>query len=300
MTNRSFSLGMLAVALGAAAAGVASRFPVAQQRPYDLAGVPRSDTARWTSLGHPTLVANLWWLRAVQYMGDPAADQRGWEMLYPAVNLVTDLDPGHGYAYQVAGIVLGGAGRVEESNALFEKGARLVPDRYILSFQRAVNAFLYQGDYAAAAQWFERASRVPGAPAARMRAYAAAMFVKGDQHDRAVALLTESLAAAEDEETRRNIREQLDQVELEQRADVLERAAAVYRTRHGAPPVNLLLLVADGLIPALPVDPFGGRLYLDDDGRVRSTVHPRRYERPDSAQRAPAAAPLAPAPETAP
>lgn len=271
---------ILAAVLGLLSAAVASRFPVARQRAYDLAAVPSAQAARWTSAGHPTLVANLWWLRAVQYMGDDRADERGWEKLFPAVDLVTDLDPRHGYAYQVAGIMLGGAGRFAESDAIFEKGFRNVPGRYILAFQRAVNAFLYEGDYPEAAHWFEAASHVPGAPAARMRAYAAAMLAKGDQHEAAVALLKESLQAAEDDETRQSLGKQLDQVELEYRATVVEKAAAVYAARHGFPPAVLELLVLEGLLPELPADPFGGMLYLDPEGRVRSTVHQRRFERP--------------------
>lgn len=280
MPRRAPIFGVLAAALGICAVGLASQLPVAQLRAYDLGAIPGAGAARWTSLGHPTLVANLWWLRAVQYMGDDGADRRGWDKLYPAVDLVTDLDPRHGYAYQVAGIVLGGVDRTAESNALFEKGTRNCPDRYILPFQRAVNAFLYEGDYAAAARWFEAAARVPGAPADRMRRFAATMFVKGDKFDAAAALLRESLGKADDDESRKSILQQLDQVELERRADAIEHAAAVYAARHGFAPALPEALVLEGLLPEIPADPFGGVLYVDPEGRVRSTVHPYRFERP--------------------
>lgn len=285
MLKRQLVLALLALALALASAGVATRFPAAGRRPYDLPVIPTAAAARLTSLGHPTLVANLWWLRAVQYMGDPLADRRGWDKLHPAADLVTDLDPRHGYAYQVAGILLGAIGEVQESNALFEKGSRALPGRYSLFFQRAVNAFLYETDYAEAARWFEAASRVPGAPAVRMRSYAAAMLVKGaNDRDRALAILRESLASAEDEDTRRRIEEQMVQIELEARAGIIEEAVEVYRERHFVDPVSLELLVAAGLLPELPEDPFGGVLHLDADGRVRSSVHPQRFlprETPD-------------------
>jgi hypothetical protein len=280
MSRHAHISGTLAAALGVCAVVLASRLPVAQLRAYDLGAIPTATAARWTSLGHPTLVANLWWLRAVQYMGDDRANQRGWDKLYPAVDLVTDLDPRHGYAYQVAGIILGGVDRTDESNALFEKGIRNVPDRYILPFQRAVNALLYEGDYPGAARWFEAAARVPGAPAARMRTYAAAMLVKGDKFDAASALLQESLGKAEDDESRKSILNQLDQVELERRGNAIEHAVSIYVARHGYPPVLLEALVLEGLLPEIPADPFGGALYLDAEGRVRSTVHAYRYARP--------------------
>jgi tetratricopeptide (TPR) repeat protein len=278
MTRRISLLLALAALLGGSAAAFASRLPLAQQRAYDLAAIPNARSARWTSLGHPTLVANLWWLRAVQYMGDDRADERGYDKLFPAVDLVTELDPRHGYAYQVAGVVLGAVGRASESNAILEKGVRNVPDRYSLPFQRAVNAFLYDGDYPEAGKWFLAASRTPGAPAARMQAYAASMLVKGDRHEQAVALLDEALRTAEDEETRKSLRRQLDQVELEQRAEIVERAAAAYHAHYGFPPVPLQVLVAEGYLAELPADPFGGLLYLDAEGRVRSSKNDYRYQ----------------------
>ncbi len=47
---------------------------------------PAPTVLRWLSLGHPTLAANLLWLRAVQYIGEPGADERGWDKLYPVVD----------------------------------------------------------------------------------------------------------------------------------------------------------------------------------------------------------------------
>lgn len=258
----------------------ASQLPVAQQRPYDLGAIPTAGAARWASAGHLTLVANLWWLRAVQYMGDPHADARGWEKLFPALDLVTELDPQHGYAYQVGGNTLGSVGRIDESNAILEKGTRNIPTRYILPFHRAVNEFLYLGDYAEAGRWFEKAARTPGAPVDRMRGYAAAMYVKGNASKAAIAFLSHLYRNAEDDESRRAIQKQIDQVLLEQDAAMLERAAAIYEARHGFRPFALPLLVVDGLVQAIPNDPFGGMYRLDPEGRVRSSANPHRFERP--------------------
>lgn len=262
-----------------AAAGVASRFPIAQQPAYELHAIPSAAAMRWASGGHPTLVANLWWLRAVQYMGDPAADRRGWDELYPAVDLVTDLDPRHGYAYQVTGNVLTSVERVDESNALLEKGMARVPDRYILPFQRAVNAFLYEGDYALAARWFEQAARVEGAPSQRMQSYAAAMYVKASAHEAALSLLSHLLETAQDETSRKAIQKQLAQATLERDAATLEAAVQEYQARHGTSPSKLEALVTEKLVPAIPPDPFGGRYFLDPGGRIRSSVNGYRYDR---------------------
>jgi len=283
MPMRTRPLALLAVALvpfcGMLALG--RRLGVARESPYDVDFVPRASAVRWLSLGHPTLAADLYWLRTVQYMGDPRADQRGWGKLFPLVDLVTDLDPGHGYAYQVAGNILGGAGRVAESNRILEKGIDRVPNRYILPFHRAVNAYLYQGDYAEAGRWFEKAAATPGAPP-HLRENVVAFYVKGNRADAAVAFLEHLRASATDPESRKAIEKQLARARLEQVAWTIDEALERYRARFGIGPLDLGRLVASGLLTTLPLDPLGGDWFIGEDGRVRSSVLPERFGRPTS------------------
>jgi tetratricopeptide (TPR) repeat protein len=276
---RRFSLLAFAMALGGANIAVASRLDVQRERPYDLEFLPRSSTVRWLSFGHPTLAANLYWLQAVQYIGEPRAAARGWEKLFPIVDLVTDLDPGHGYAYQVAGNVLSGIGRVPESNRILEKGMRNLPGRYILPFHRAVNAMLYEGDYALAGRYFERAAGTPGAPE-HLREYVVSMYVKGNQADAAIGFLTHLLETSDDDESRKALEKQLLQARLERAALQIDDAVARYRERFVLRPFALDQLVAVGFLASIPPDPFGGQWLIDEDGRAHSSVNLRRFQRP--------------------
>lgn len=251
----------------------------AEDQPYDVEVIGRPEVLRWAALGHPTLAANVQWLRAVQYIGEPRAKERGWERLFPLVDLVTDLDPGHGYAYQVAGTILSSVDRVGESNQILEKGIRNVPDRYILPFLRAFNAFYYDDDFALAGRWVEVAAKTPGAPA-HLRNDVLAFYVKGRQSDAAIAFLQHMSTQASDDESRKAIGEQLKQAYLERDALALEDAAQKYLENNGSPPVLLEQLVAAGLINGIPPDPFGGVYVLSADGRVRSTVHEFRFKKP--------------------
>jgi tetratricopeptide (TPR) repeat protein len=279
--RRPLLLALLGVALFAGAVGIAHRIRVAGERPYDVSFVPSAASLRWLSLGHPTLAANLFWLRAVQYMGDPHADARGWEKLRPLVDVVTDLDPRHGYAYQTTGNMLASAGRLDDSNAILEKGTRNVPDRYILPFHRAVNAFMYAGDYVDAGKWFEIASRAPGAPA-RLREYVVAMYAKADRSEAAVSFLRHLREEAQDDESRKAIDHQLQRATLERDANRLEAAAETFRERTLLAPFCLEQLVLAGLVPSIPEDPFGGVYWMDGEGRVRSSVYDQRLDRPET------------------
>ncbi len=266
--------------LALATGGLAARLPIPEERPYDVEVVPPSSVVRWLSLGHPTLAGNFFYLKAVQYVGEPLAEERGWDRLYPVVDLVTDLDPGHGYAYQVAGTILSSYDRVAESNAILEKGIRNCPSRYILPFLRAFNAFYYAGDYAEAGRFMELAARTPGAPE-RLRQVALAMYVKGSRSDAALSFLAEAREAAQDDETRKAIDAQVKQAILERDAALLDRAVAEYEARHGLRPILLYALVTDGLVDRIPDDPYGGLYVLGEDGRVESSVHPLRFSPPD-------------------
>lgn len=247
-----------------------------REKPYDVEVVPPPSALRWLSLGHPLLAADFYWLKTVQYIGEPRADFRGWEKLYPLVQLVTDLDPGHGYAYQVAGVVLAVAGRVDESNAILEKGTRNVPNRYILPYLRAFNAFYYAGDWELAGKWAEIAANEPGAPA-HVKRNVLAYYVKGGRAEAAITFLENVLAETADPETRKKLEGELQQARFEREAEKLDEAIARYRARFGAGPASVRALVDAGIVGRLPHEPYGGAWILGKDGRVRSTAHAFRF-----------------------
>jgi len=264
-----------AVLLAAAMVGAAGRLRAAREKPYDVEVIPTAAAVRWLTLGHALTGANLYWLRTVQYIGEPRADERGWERLHPLVNLVTDLDPGHGYAYQVAGIVLSSAGRIDESNAILEKGSRNVKDRYILPYLRAFNAFYHQGDWDTAGHWAEIAARTPGAPP-HVRQNVLAYYVKGQRAEAALEFLETVRREAQDDETRKALDGQIQQALLERDAGKVDEAVKRYTEMHGRWPPTLLTLVTEGYIDRIPPDPYGGKLVLGKDGRVTSSVHAYR------------------------
>lgn len=268
------------VALAAATTFVASRLQVAQERPYDIDAVPRARPLAFLFLGNRTLAADVNWLRAVQYIGEVRGNERGWDKLFPLVDAVTDLDPKHGYAYQVAGAILSSVGRIDESNRILEKGTRAVPDRYILPYHRAFNSFYYQDDWKEAGRWAEVAARTPGAPP-HVRQNVLAYYVKGKRADAAVAFLEQALTEAKDPDTEKALEGQLKQARLELDASKVEGAIEDWRARYLSGPLSLGQLVSEGLLPSIPPDPYGGVLYLDEEGRVRSTANPFRFAQPE-------------------
>jgi tetratricopeptide (TPR) repeat protein len=246
-------------------------------RPYDVVHVPSGAAARVAALGHRTFLSDLYWLSAVQYIGEPRADQRGWDKLLPLVDLVTDLDPRHGYAYQTAGIVLSAAGLLDESDAILEKGIVKGPPYWTFPYYLAFNAWFYRGDYAAGAKWAEIAARTPGA-SVNVSRLALSLASKSGTPEDAIEMLREIRATVKDEETAERLDEQLKLAVLERDAQRLERAVARFREQRGRAPTSLAELVRAGLVESIPEDPFGGRYEWDAAwGEVRSSANPFRF-----------------------
>ncbi len=281
MPARLHTLAPLALGLALVGASAALNLRLVEQvrqRPYDVAHVPGGPAARVAALGQRGLVSDLYLLAAVQYIGEPRADERGWDKLHPLIDLVTDLDPRHGYAYQTGGIVLSAVGRLDESDYLLEKGMVEGPNWWSYPYYLAFNAWFYRGDYAEGARWAQIAARTPGA-SANISHLAVSLSSKSGTPEQAIALIEELRATVKDEATAGRLEEQLKLAVLERDAQALERAMAAYRERTGAAPLALEQLVLAGLVPSLPLDPFGGTYRIDPaDGRVRSSVNPFRFQ----------------------
>lgn len=275
-TPRLLALSAIALA-GASALGLSLASRVLS-RPYDVLHVPSGAVARVASLGHRTLVSDLYWLSAVQYIGEPKAEQRGWDALYPLVDLVTDLDPRHGYAYHTAGIVLSAAGRLDESDRILVKGIEKGPPGWwSFPYYLAFNAWFYRGDYAEGARWAEVAARTPGA-SANVSHLALSLKSKSGTPDDAIELLRELLATAKDPVTQSRLEEQMKLAVLERDAQALEAAVARFERDRGRELASLDELVREGYVRALPKDPFGGRYqWIGWERRVRSSANPFRF-----------------------
>ncbi len=51
----------------------------------------------------------------------------------------------------------------------------------------------------------------------------------------------------------------------------IEKARDRYIADHGRPPADIDALIKSGYLPSMPIDPYGGRFYLDENHQVRTT-----------------------------
>src|SRR3990170_400261 len=125
-----------------------------------------SSTLKRLSLGYKELLADIYWMRALQYFGGGRFKEKNPEMLYHYFDILTDLDPKFVNAYRFGGTFLAeppplGLGDIERGSMLFDKGRKNNPDNFRIPFEEAFIYYLYVKDYDKAAELFNEASEKP-------------------------------------------------------------------------------------------------------------------------------------------
>jgi hypothetical protein len=246
-----------------------------QSGPEQLA-LPTPEVAKVASLGFESLVADLYFLRAVQYFGNPANYRANYEYLAPLVNLVAELDPHFSEPLLWGGVaVTKNLGKetwinTAESTRLLRKGADRFPGDYRFHMYLAYNLMVFAHDYRGAAEELKRAIGLPGAPAYLAPLVSRLYSTAGDL-DTAEAFSEALVAESQDPGLQQVMHERSLDVQTERLLRQLDAAADEYQRRFGMRPSNTLELVSTGIVSTLPVDPRGGQLYVDPDGTFRST-----------------------------
>jgi len=274
-----------ALAMGVAAGAVAlthAWIPVPPPAEAVARFVPRPQVARLASLGFEPLVADYYWMQAVQVVGAETRDpSRHAPLLGRLVDVVTTVDPWVDHPYRFAAHWLTDSPEsVRFANRLLRRGIRYHPDDWRNRFYLGFNRFFYLGEVEAAAEALEAAALLPDAPlylprlAARLRAHTSGL-------DTASAFLEELLRGAEDPRARAHYEESLLQIEVERRARLLDGARERFRERNGRDirSVEDLARGPGAVLGALPAEPSGAAWILDEPGgRIVSSRYGRRYE----------------------
>jgi len=245
--------------------------------PYLLSG----PTIRRLAVGYTALAADLYWIRAIQYYGSnkirfastsqdgtSSGPASGYPALYPLLDLTTTLDPRFNIAYRFGAIFLaeplpGGAGRPDHAIALLQKGLAARPDKWEYMQDIGFVHYWWRRDYRAAADWFERASQVPGAPWF-LRSLAATTLAEGGDRQSSRIMWSSILQSAEIDWLRREAERRLLQLRAMDEIEGLQKAVDKAAQQSDRPMVDWQAVSRAGTVP---LDP-SGIPYEIRDGRV--------------------------------
>lgn len=234
-----------------------------------------SEAMKRMSLSYSAVLADIYWIRALQYYGGTrlsTGGTRDYSLLYPLLDITTTLDPHFRIAYRFGAIFLaerfpGGAGRLDLAVALLKKGVRNSPGHWRYLQDIGFVYYWWGDDYREAAAWFRRASEVPGAPW-WMKSLAATTLAQGGDRASSRLLWESQLAAAENDWLRRDARRRLQQLDALDQVDQLQALVRLYASRTGTFPASWETLVRVRYIRSIPVDPTGTAYTLDSQTGV--------------------------------
>lgn len=215
-------------------------------------------------LGFDALAADVYWMRVVQRYGrtklsnDPG---KRYDFLYPLLEATTALDPHFEIAYRYGATFLaeaypGGAGRPDLALALLEKGLSNSPAKWQYAQDAGFIHYWWRHDFVAAAEWFTRASRLPGAPN-WLAPMAAVTLTQGGNRDSARRLWGEVASHADTEWLTSQARVRLRQLDALDEIDALESVVRTFASRRGNLPETWMDVVSAGLLRGVPRDPHG-------------------------------------------
>jgi len=227
-------------------------------------------SANRLALSFRALMADVYWIRAIQHYGDTrlsTSPAKRYSALYPLLNLATSLDPQFTIAYRFGAIFLAepfpdGAGRVDQALELLNKGLAAEPAKWQYAQDAGFVYFWWVQDYKQAAMWFDKASRIAGAPW-WLRSLAATILVEGGDRRSSRLLWMQLYETAEDSWVKNNARLKIAQLDAVDEIDNLARLVTRYRQVLGRFPADWDALRAAGLIGLIPSDPAGAPFVLD-------------------------------------
>jgi len=225
------------------------------------------------SLGYGGLLADVYWTRAVQYFGSKHHNgAQHYELLAPLLEITTALDPQLLVAYEYGANFLApkppdGAGMPRRAIELAEYGIRNNPNEWKLYYQLGFIYYTELQDYAAAAEAFDRGSRVPNAHP-WLKLMAAQMAEHAGDIQTARMLWTTMYQSTQDRSIRANAAAHLRALQVDEDVLVLERLVNIYRDKTGRVPNSFSDLEAAGLLRGTAGDPLGHPYRLMPDGHV--------------------------------
>ncbi len=252
------------------------------------------------ALGYDSLLADIYWMRAIQYYGrrDEASKRPvRYKNLATLLDVTTTLDPDLLDAYRSGSSFLAepdpiGAGQPQEALKLLDKGIRAHPQEWRLYYSKGFVYYWFLQDYKAAGEVWLSASKIPEAPP-WMPGLAAMSLSKGGAIEIAISLWQRQYEESTRENIRDNARNHLLSIQVARDLWSLEFLIEKYKSKTGAFPASLQELVrgqtrkyatADPLGTPYRYDPQTGTVRLSPDTKVHYLQIPETYKQSFTAE----------------
>jgi hypothetical protein len=238
-----------------------------KNKPYAerLGLIPRAEFLKVVSADQKQLLGAAITARVILYFGSlmgkghsQIATPADYPAMSRAIHAALNLDPYNMDGYYFAQAILAwDVKQYQLANNLLENGMKYRTWDWYLPFFAGFNYGFFLKDYSKAAQMYKRAGELSGR-----------YMHQSGQTELAIAYLTMMEKGARDPAIRKSFQLRLQAFKA---AYLIERARDRFKAERRTLPARIEELVAAGYLKQLPVDPYGGRFYLEPDGSVSTT-----------------------------
>ena len=258
MTGRGRAVAIVLLVLSIAGAGLArstlASYPQSTGE-KDLLYLPNGKYLRVLSLGQAPVVADVVYLWAIQYYSDYDRADRYRYVEHVFGEVITEINPYAVDPYWLGAMILNAeVGDLEGGLRLLDRGFARNPGQWILPYMAAWDCYR-AGQYGRAADYFDAAAHVAGAPSYVLRMRAGMFAKEGDYREALRQWQAVRDQSGPDAAARAIAERQIRDLTVRADLEDLTAAVAAFRQREGRDPRRLDDLVSAGILPALPLDP---------------------------------------------
>ncbi len=265
----------LAVFAGAVFAQRQANGVRAQAEGDEILYLPNQKILNHFTGGMNNVVADLLWLRCIQYVGKENKGERNFTWLNQMLETVVQLDPYFGDAYRYGGMFLAALRADDDAGIdLLERGFIENPRNFQLPYELAMIFLLNRkdepGSKERATYYLSMAAAIEGCPefirdlATKLQGQFNLVDVEREMWQR--------MAEGEDKLLRELGERKLVEMDIRTAVDNLNKLVLMYNQRQGRFPNSLEEMVQAGLIKPLGPDPLGGTFMMDTDSVIRNTT----------------------------
>jgi hypothetical protein len=248
-----------------------------REPPHRLVGelmyFPSGQAVRALAMGFYAPVADLIWLRFVQYYGEHRLTDAKFELMFHILDILTTLDPYFAHAYTLGSLMLTYDAKMpSRARDLLKKGMSAMPDDWRMPFMYGFIHYVFSVDYRVAEVYFRISAQKANAPE-MPRFWAGYVLQKklGDL-ETARALWIYFYKTSKNPEERAIAEIKIKEVQMTIDVEALNARVDEFEKRFGYRPFYLRELTRLGVIDSIPAEPHGDQYrYIIRKGRVIST-----------------------------
>jgi hypothetical protein len=243
--------------------------------------LPRPDVLRYLAVGHQAAMSDYFFVQQLQQVA-LASTASEYLAVVDIARVCIAMDPDFRQPYLVAALNAPfneGKERwknTAESTAILRQAVERFPNDSKLDSLLAFNLTFFMRNYTEAAAIFARLADKPGAPS-HYRPLSVRLTAQGGQLDKAEAIAAQLGADSTDTETQRFYQQRAKEIALERVLREVDNIAARFAQDQGRKAQGVNELLVAGYLSTFPIDPLGGRIYLDKTGTARSSSRWYRY-----------------------